>query len=432
MKKLLAFLALIIVVVLLLNVAISRFASQSLEQNMRTLLDDTDDDAVVVTFDETSLNTLTASFQIQGLNIFDREENRNVNLSNLSVNLSYGDFFTILFPRSREALLNLKGGQIRINDFALTGETIPYEVRAGLFRLNLDGNLFDFVQALNAGVFPDRDQFVEVEVQNLSTSLNLTDDLSVSPPFPDIKRLSVNTYYRADSRTLTISSGTFETDLLLSGFTGSIFPEELLSHATHETRQTLKTTYQAQLEISAGLQQDRIDIGEDGAGIHFEGFQLGFSGSFDPENFSTQNLLGEGVAINMAMNDITIYPTSSFQNRYGRNLRFLGVSTEKIVVPGMEASYSVSGDVLAIDSWIIDTPLAEIMLEGALLIERENFGESQWQQGYLSIRPNAQESRQFIETVVNLLGFRVERSDGRLRVPIGGSLSSPVLVGVTG
>lgn len=440
-RKILITTAIIIGLLLVLNLLLSSLVTRSINDGLREIvIEQNDTTSVQISFDETNVNTLSSSFSINGLRVYNTGNKNETKIGQLAVNLSYRDFFALILPRSEGRPPIIRRGQLRLNDFETVSGGSGPGYRFDLLMTRIDGNLNELIRAFDTGfeIPPSQAQKVEAEVlrfQYFYTFSNETLGLSRDFPMPEIDRFYLQGSYNPADDVFDVNVLSIELDQLslsanaslehISSFSGYTRTE---SHSSNEFEHSAPYL---RMNASAEPRLSRIDVGEGGGGLHFDLMNITYNGPFFEGIQMRDILFNDEAEISLSAENFTFFMPRIFVNTYGAMFGFLGIPSDSFFLPGIRSSFSINGNQAVIENFALENPFATIEIKGRLTLGNDELGLARWEGAALNITPVTEQSREFIRTATSFLNLRLQQEDDTYIIPLTGTLSEPRLEGIS-
>jgi len=431
-RRLLIVSVVLILILLLLNFAVSRYASSAMEEELRLVLADQDEAAMQINFESSTVNTLTSSFTFTGITAVDELTGDESRMGSLTLNIPHSDFFRLLTAGEEDNNTVLRRGRVLVDDFHHTSGNRGASYSFDSLLMQVDGDINELSRALNTGFRqpPVSDQFVEADLRGFTSSYDLPDNpmnQRIRFPFPQVDRIVLEGSYIHATDIFTISELKVELPQSELSISGNV--DHISSIHDYITRQASGAEIpRINVSLRADQRENRIDIGRDGLGIDFDHAEIRFEGPFFRGITTSDLLLADGTRISADANNFTIFAPETFKQAYGQALGFLGISSDQITLPGITARYSVDNERAEIERLSITNPFADVSVNGSLLYGPGNSWN--WQDSELVVEPLTEQSRNFIDTMSSFFDLRLQRDNGQYVIPIRGTLDAPRLEGI--
>ncbi|MCH8557355.1 MAG: hypothetical protein LAT84_06030 [Balneolia bacterium] len=439
-RKILITIAIIIGLLLVLNLLLSSLVTRSINEGLRDIVIEQDDTtSVQIRFDETNVNTLSSSFTINGLRIYNTGNENETTIGQLAVNLSYRDFFALILPRSEGEPPVIRRGQLRLNDFEFVSGSSGPGYRFDLLMTRIDGNLNELVRAIDTGfeIPPSQAQEVEAEVlrfQYFYTFSNETLGLSQDFPMPEIERFYLQGSYDPADDIFDVNVLSIELEQI------SLSAEASLRHISSFSRYLTESGFAEEngreepflrMNASAEPRLSKLDVGEGGGGLHFDLMNITYNGPFFEGIQMRDIFFTDGAEISLAAENFTFFMPRIFVDTYGAMFGFLGIPSDSFFLPGVRGSFNIDGNQAVIENFALENPFATVEIKGRLTLGNNEIGLARWEGASLNITPVTDQSREFIRTASSFFNLRLQQEDDTYVIPLTGTLSEPRLEGIS-
>ena len=437
-RKILIITALVIVLLLVLNLLVSSMVTRSINEGLRDIVIEQDDTTFVeINFDETNVNTLSSSFTINGLRLYNTGNENETTIGHLAVNLSYRDFFALILPRSEGEPPVIRRGQLRMSDFEFISGSSGPGYRFDLLMTRIDGNLNELVRAFDTGfaIPPRHSQEVEAEVlrfQYFYTFSNETLGISRDFPMPEIERFYIQGTYSPGDDIFNVSSMSVELDQLMLRADASLehissFSRHLASVDSGNEQPQPFLSLNARAEPKTTL----LEVGEGGGGLHFDKMNVTYAGPFFEGVEMRDIFFTDGAEISLAAENFTFFMPRVFIETYGAMFGFLGIPSDSFFLPGLRSSFSVDGNQAIIENFALENPFATVEVKGRLTLGSDDIALARWEGAAVNITPRTDQSREFIRSVSSFFNLRLQQEDDTYIIPLTGTLGEPRLEGIS-
>ncbi|MCH8568343.1 MAG: hypothetical protein LAT67_08775 [Balneolales bacterium] len=471
-RRVLALFAVVLVLILLLNMAISYLATSSINRSLEEIVSYGDSLAYEFQVGSTSVNTLSSSFVVYDLRLRNRDNDDAFRLEQLALNISYRDFLRLLLPRRDGTPPEIRRSQIRLTNFEADAGGEPL-LSAELIMMRQQGNLSELMRGLQTNFMkaPRTHQQLEFELINLKLSRkevlkdetdsglrqtsNGTGELDILNQViklignETLQRLYAQASYVPGEQLLQLNdlrivstvgqlNGNGQIRNVQNAFLQNVYIEKETEVSIYaEDEQALQDTIagpqegnmaenaginaayisasdlsgfaNARLSLQFRPEADRFHIGEDGAAIRFSTLEIGYEGPYIAGIRSEVLTELEEATITADVRDVVIFSPATFQETYGQALSFLGLSAESLRIPGIETQYTLSPGYIDIETFRIVNPFANVLLRGGLSEAGEGLSEWRWRDAQLEVHAGTEQSKSFSDMIVQFFGLNVRR-----------------------
>lgn len=423
-RKILIFIAVVIVLALIANVVLSWYASRYVESKLRETISYQSDGQFDIFFESTEVNTISSNVTIKGLSLSNRADKSQIHIGSLSYNLPYGEFFEAA-RAGGNPVENINSGSVNINGFNYHSEDMGGTMSMSSARINFTGNLGDLIRAASDKRLPARSHEIDIDAAGITVNRQQGGLATRGVSTDDtIERFSGKVIYDPASGFLFFNDMRAVTGMFNVDFSGSISQPELDIDVDAEP---LFVDFSSVVRT-----RKQIPIGEDDAAINFRSMDIRMNTTI--HDLAGLMLAPEDLKVNLETDiyEFRIITPETFRQNYGRTIGFLGAQTDEIMLPVINGKYIISTSQADIEYLSVQTPFANLRLEGALMLNEENFAASEWSGTRLKIKPSTPESRTFINTLMGFFNLKLPQENGDYVLPVRGTVTAPVFPGISG
>ncbi len=417
-KKILIAVAVLIILLLVGNLLLSRFASDLVETELRNVFQQDQTNRFDIDFESANVNTLSSTITVKNVRFTDKEDNATITSDSFSLNLKLADI--IRSARNTDGNVDISEAQFRVNNFEYLAEDGVQGLRASHIFLDINGDINNFIRSIQAGRTPSMGQVIKGDFNNLTITRAI--------PISETVTYDETTTFNRIQTSLTFTE---LIDELKVDYLDIQMPNVNTSISGVITNFNTPQRRMANLKADINLLDEFLPVGEDGAKLEFEKLSLNFDGPFAALTSVPAFVSSNNSHITTQMESVVLTPPDTYQQSLGRNLDALGVPTDRIFLPSIKTDIRIHDQIASVEKLDVDTGFGLVSVAGNLNIDSVQPALSTWQDGTtIQIRPQTQELNQFIGSMAGFLGIPLQREEYGFSVGLSGTLTSPFIPGL--
>ena len=387
---------------------------------------------ILIQFNNTNISTLRGEVAVERLRVRNLDSGDEFRARTLSIFVSHRDLLNLAMSRGSGERPALTDGRVELRDIAVLNAEQEMRYTAAVIDASVSGDLFEMYAFVRTDFrnTPDRSHDIRIRMNDLRPGTEPLPFIPAALPISRLDRLVLNMNYDHLADAFQVSQ--FEISvgadrIRLDGRLTDVSAISALGSDAEAAETFVRPVLTANMRITPVRPQ--IPIGNDGMAVHFRSFDASFEGPLTG-GLSPQVLLQtEFSEVHFDIEELSIFPPETFTETFGQPLGFLGVSSDRFFVPGLNAAYRITDNVATISRFNIGNPFAEVGISGQLLRD-SGTGMWQWDDACLNIRSITEEAESFIRMMTSFFNLRLPQTDGAFSIPITGPLQSPRLQGL--
>jgi hypothetical protein len=420
MKKTIIFITVTIGLLLAGLLILSLYTSNKIEQSLRQAIQANTGGQYEVQFESASVNTINSTIRINNLRMYDRASRSQANFSVLTFNMPHSELLKASRTPRANMLEVVETTNMTFRNAIFYNEETGANLKIHNGIIGIEGVLGDFMRSVSLLQAPARRQRLNLNITGVeftrdSEPGNLSGRVN-SLFFVETIRGAVN--YSPESRNAEFKDFRIITTGVNTDVKGTF-------HFGEVSDETGKEDIEINATLTSRTSRGRIDFGSDNAGVDFRRVVTTITGTIPDHRNMEEIALKNDWVVELSADQLQIYTPASFRQGTGRALGMLGASTDSFLIPSVNGYFRFMDQKVHVDRLALETPFAGINGSGKLLIDREDFNKSNWEDASIVIKPESRENFQFINSFAGFMGIRLPQDGDGFRIPVKGTIANP-------